>query len=96
MALIEEINQETVRMDRLKYACIVLIPKKEYAERILDYKPISLELYGKNLLKNIRLDTALWLQEFVGDYQMDFYKKKEYNGWGCNHIGSCTANRGTK
>lgn len=76
MKLIQEINQGTTRLDRLNYACIVLIPK-EGAERISQYRSISLlNCLVKIILKVLACRLAPWLKELVGDYQTGLIKEK--------------------
>lgn len=42
MKLITELNQGRARMDRLNYANVILIPKKNTTKYITDYRPVSL------------------------------------------------------
>lgn len=75
MELIQEVNQGTTRLDRLNYACIVLIPKKECAERVSDYRPISpLNCSVKIISKVLASRLGPWRKELVGDYQTRFIK----------------------
>lgn len=53
MKLIIELNQGKARMDRLKFANVVFIPKKNTAEYIIDYRLISLLNDTVNIISRI-------------------------------------------
>lgn len=81
MKLITKLNQEKARMDKLSYINIVLISKKNTAEYIIDYRPISLLISTvKIILKILANRLAPKLPELVGKYQTGFIKRSILDG----------------
>lgn len=70
-------NEGRARLDRLDNAKVVLIPKKNTAEQIIDYRPISL------LNGTIKIISKIWanqlarkLPELVDEYQTGSVKAR--------------------
>lgn len=75
MKLITKLNQGKERMDRLNYVNIVLIPKKNIAEYITDYRLILLLNNTVKIITKILANRlAPKLLELVGEYQTRFIK----------------------
>jgi hypothetical protein len=53
MTLIRGLEQGTVKVDRLNFAVIILIPKEEEARTLKKYRPISLINYSFKIFSKV-------------------------------------------
>lgn len=71
--MINEVYRGEARLDNINYSMITLIPKKDQAETIGDFRPIALLNYSiKIITKLLSNRLAPKLQSMIVDYQTSF------------------------
>lgn len=70
VAIFNNLFVDHMVMDRVNYAQVVLIPKKDNIRTVGDYRPISLVNYYLNIIpKFLASELMSVLQKMIGDYQ---------------------------
>jgi hypothetical protein len=74
-------SRRFAQFDRLNTAYITLIPKKEGADQVKDFRPISLvHSFAKLITKLLANRLAGRLNEMISPIQSAFYKRLFYSG----------------
>lgn len=77
MNIMMELLEGEARLDRINYEFIVLIPKKEFLERLEEFKPTALLNSTLKIVSKILANKlASMLKSMIGDYQTGFIQER--------------------